>query len=84
MTPYWGNGRFYRYRVESSVDAKEWKLAVDASENSAPATPKGIMHTFKPQDARYVRVVMLHNNVNPGLHIVELEIYAPTIEEGTP
>lgn len=84
VTPYWGNGRFYRYRVESSVDAKEWKLAVDASENSAPATPKGIMHTFKPQDARYVRVVMLHNNVNPGLHIVELEIYAPTIEEGTP
>lgn len=76
MTPYWGGKRYYRYRIESSVDGKAWQLAFDASANSTPATPKGVMHVFKPHDARYVRVVMLHNSANPGLHIVELEVFS--------
>jgi HEAT repeat protein len=84
VTPYWDGRRFYRYRVESSVDGKAWHPVVDASENSKPATPEGVMHVFKPVDARHLRVVMLHNSVNPGLHIVELEIYAPTVQEDTP
>jgi HEAT repeat protein len=84
VMPYWDGRRFYRYRVESSIDGQKWRVAIDASANSAPATPKGVMHRFKPQDARYVRVVMLQNSANPGLHIVELEIYAPTGGEERP
>ncbi len=84
VTPYWDGRRFYRYRVETSVDAQKWDLAVDAGRNSKPSTPEGVMHDFKARDARYVRVVMLHNSANPGLHIVELEVYAPIVEEDTP
>jgi len=86
VTPYWDGRRFYRYRVESSIDGKAWELTVDASKNSKPATAEGVTHSFKPRDARYVRVVMLHNSANPGLHIVELEIYAPVAaaQEETP
>jgi len=74
--PYWGAGRFYRYTVEVSKDDKKWLRAADMSTNKKPADPKGNNHHFAPVEARYVRVNMLHHNLNRGVHLVEVRIFA--------
>ena len=45
------------------------------SANTTPATEQGNLHKFKPVNARYVRVTMLKNSANPGVHIVEVKVY---------
>lgn len=67
--------RYYQYRVELSVDEKQWTCVGDRSQNTAPATKEGVTHDFKEVAARYVRVTMLKNSANPGMHISELSIY---------
>lgn len=74
---YWGDGRYYQYKIEVSLDAKQWKLVADMSQNTTPATADGVVHKFDPLEARYVRVTMLKNSANPGVHIVELKVYSP-------
>ncbi len=73
---YWDGARFYQYRVEVSADGVSWTRVVDAAANTAPATAAGYAHRFAPVDARYVRVTMLRNSANPGLHVVELAVDA--------
>jgi HEAT repeat protein len=75
VTTYWDGGRFYQYVVETSMDGTNWMAAADLSTNREVATAAGMMHEFKPRDARYIRVTMIGNSVNPGLHIVELEAF---------
>lgn len=41
----------------------------------ATATAGGILYRFGPLDARYVRVTMLHNSANIGVHIAELAVH---------
>jgi hypothetical protein len=72
---YWDGGRFYQYKIGVSTDAKRWTTVVDASKNRERATEKGYASTFSPTQARYIRVTMLRNSANPGLHIVELRAY---------
>lgn len=72
---FFGDGRYYQYYVEISTDNKMWKRVADMSKNTQPATEEGFIHNFASVDARYVRVVMLKNSTNPGLHIVEIEVY---------
>jgi hypothetical protein len=72
---FWGDGRSYQYTIEGSTDGKAWHTLVDASTNAAAADAKGYTHTFKPTPARYVRVNMLKNSNNQGVHIVELRAY---------
>jgi HEAT repeat protein len=67
--------RYYQYRVEVSPDAKQWTCVGDMSQNTAPATKEGVTFDFKEVVARYVRVTMLKNSANPGMHISELSIY---------
>ncbi len=67
--------RYYQYRVEVSSDAKQWTCVGDMSQNTAPATKEGVTFDFKEVIARYVRVTMLKNSANPGMHISELSIY---------
>ncbi len=67
--------RYYQYRVEVSADAKQWTCVGDLSQNTAPATKEGVTLDFKEVLARYVRVMMLKNSANPGMHISELSIY---------
>lgn len=74
--PYWDGRRYYQYTVEVSTDAKKWTEVVDGRKNTAPATPQGHRHTLKPIPGRYVRVTMLKNSANPGLHLVEVRAFA--------
>jgi alpha-N-acetylglucosaminidase len=67
--------RYYQYRVEVSSDAKQWTCVGEMSQNTAPATKEGVTLDFKEVNVRYVRVTMLKNSANPGMHISELSIY---------
>ncbi len=73
--PFWDGHRFYQYKVEVSLDNKEWKQVVDMSANTKPAVATGDMHKFAPADARYVRITMLKNSANPGVHLVEFRVF---------
>ena len=73
--PYWDGRRYYQYKVEISADGSAWKTAGDMSRNTRPATKEGRLFVFDPTPARYVRVTMLRNSANPGLHIVELQAF---------
>ena len=72
---YHDGERYYRYTVEVSNDGKSWTQVVDASQNSTPASARGTTHTFTAVDARYVRVNMLFNSANVGVHLSEVRIY---------
>ncbi|MEX0774419.1 MAG: chitobiase/beta-hexosaminidase C-terminal domain-containing protein [Phycisphaeraceae bacterium] len=74
---YWDGRRYYQYRVEISTDKQTWSPVADMSKNTTPATNLGYRHTFAPTPARYLRLTMLHNSANPGLHVVELRAFAP-------
>jgi len=73
---YWDDYRYYQYRVDVSVDGRTWSEVVDYSQNKQKATSKGFMHEFDPILARYIRVTMLYNSANPGLHLVEVRAFA--------
>lgn len=73
--PYWDGGRVYQYKVEVSLDNKEWKQVVDMSTNTKPAVVTGDMHKFAPADARYVRITMLKNSANTAVHLVEFRVF---------
>lgn len=75
--PYWDGRRSYRYRVESSVDQKTWSPLVDMTRNEKPASEHGHEHRFAPRSIRYIRVTMLSNSANPGLHLVEVQAFPP-------
>jgi hexosaminidase len=73
--PHWDGRRYYQYTVEVSVDGKTWAQVVDASKNTQPSKPEGEVHTFPAREGRFVRVNMLKNSANQGVHIVELRVY---------
>jgi len=72
---YWDGRRYYQYRVEASADGKGWQLVGDHTENTQPATKEGKLFRFPTTDARFLRVTMLKNSANPGMHIVELQAF---------
>jgi hypothetical protein len=76
---YWDGSRYYQYTVDVSDDGKEWKTVADASKNTTPSGPRGVLHNFPAVEARYVRVNILKNSANEAVHLVELKVYA----EGT-
>lgn len=71
---YYADPRYYHYRVEVSVDGRTWRTVGRKLDNEL-ATAEGNTFTFAPCPARYVRVVMLYNSANVGLHVAELEVY---------
>ncbi|MEI7909306.1 MAG: family 20 glycosylhydrolase [Verrucomicrobiota bacterium] len=73
--PFWDGRRSYQYKVEVSLDNKEWKQVVDMSANTKPAVATGDMHKFAPTAGRYVRITMLKNSANPGVHLVEFRVF---------
>lgn len=78
--PYWDGTRHYQYTIETSVDGQTWTPIIDMSRNAETATAAGHMHNFKmihPNGvpARYVRLNMLRNSANPGVHVVELKVF---------
>jgi len=84
---YWDGGRYYQYTIEASSDEKTWKQVADQSANTRPSTSMGATYTFDAVEARYVRVNILRNSANEGVHIVELQVFAPGTapkEQGPP
>lgn len=74
--PYWGDGRSYQYTVESSPDGVKWETIVDQSKNEQPSSPLGQKSVLAaPVQARYLRINMLKNSANVGVHLVEVRVY---------
>lgn len=71
---YWDGSRFYHYEIEVSKEGKNW-LKIGEKKNDYLATSEGETYIFKPVEARYIRVNMLYNSANIGVHIVELKVY---------
>lgn len=76
LFPYWGGSRYYQYAISVSTDGQHWRQVVDESRNEQPSSPKGRMFDIKNAKARYVRVNMLKNSANEGVHIKELRVFA--------
>ncbi len=72
---YWDSERYYQYTIETSQDGNTWTMAADMRENKSPAQPGGTLHQFDPIDARFIRVNMLGNSANTGVHIIEVEAF---------
>lgn len=74
---YWDGRRSYAYTVEVSDDGVNWRVVVDMSKNTRPATEYGENHVLAPAvTARYVRLNILRNSANEAVHLVELEVYS--------
>jgi alpha-N-acetylglucosaminidase len=70
--PYFGDDRSYKYQVEVSADGQSY---TKVGEGEAKATLKGYRHHFAPVQARYVKVTMISNSANYGVHVQELRVY---------
>ncbi|MEM7316438.1 MAG: discoidin domain-containing protein, partial [Planctomycetota bacterium] len=75
---YYEGRRYYQYTVEVSQNGRRWKQVVDMSKNTDTSTSNGDEHYFDPVEARYVRVNMLANSANSGVHINELMVFEET------
>jgi len=74
---YWDGQRHYQYTVDASMDGQTWTRLVDMSRNTTPAARRGRSHTFPPTKARYIRVNMLFNSANVGVHLLEVRVFPP-------
>jgi alpha-N-acetylglucosaminidase len=74
--PYWGDGRYYQYVVEISEDGADWAQVVDMSKNTELSSMTGHKHVL-PQSitARWVRIRMLRNSANIGVHLCEVRLF---------
>ncbi len=72
---FWDNYRYYQYTIEGSIDGENWTTLVDFSENTKLATIYGETHDIEPTEVRYLKLNMLYNSANPGLHVVEFSAY---------
>ena len=72
---YYDNNRYYRYFIEVSSDGEHFTQVVDQRKNTTPSSDQGFKHSFEPVKARYVRVTMVSNSANPGVHVNEVLVY---------
>ena len=72
---YYDNTRSYTYFIEVSTDGEHYEEVVNMRNNTTPSTQEGFEHHFNPMDVRYVRVTMVSNSANPGVHINEIMVY---------
>lgn len=74
--PYCGDARYYQYTVEVSENGREWSQVVDMSRNEQLSSPSGHRHVLAHAvKARYLRVNMLKNSANVGVHLVEVRVF---------
>jgi len=72
---FWDNYRSYTYRIEASIDGQTWTEIVDGTSNTELSTIDGHMHEIKKSPARYVKLHILNNTANPGLHVTEFCVW---------
>ncbi|WP_299681521.1 family 20 glycosylhydrolase [uncultured Dokdonia sp.] len=73
---FWDGYRYYEYTIDVSLDGISWKQVVDQSENRKLSVSEGQEDIIKPTKARYVRLNLIRNSANPGLHLVEFQAFA--------
>lgn len=64
--------RFFRYRIDTSLDGENWESAVDKTEGEWRGWQ---VDCFEARRAKFVRFTCTHNSVNPICQVVELEVY---------
>lgn len=74
---YADGGRSYQYTIEGSLDGKAWSRLVDAGTAREVSTDQGYRHVLPPTALRHLRVTMLKNSANPGVHVRELRVFEP-------
>ncbi len=74
----------YKYRVEASVDKRNWRTVIDETNNEDPARPEGLERWFTPTPARYVRLTVLRNSAEGGAKVVELKVMGTETESVRP
>ncbi|MBU0607868.1 MAG: DUF4855 domain-containing protein [Armatimonadetes bacterium] len=67
------DGRFFHYRVDTSVDGEAWQSAVDKREGEWRGWQ---VDEFPPRAAKFIRLTVLHNSTNAIASVVEFEVYA--------
>ena len=67
------DGRFFCYRIETSLDKTNWEPAVNKDTGEWRGWQ---VDRFAPREAKYVRFTCLHNSVNSIASIVEFEVYS--------
>lgn len=72
---FWDNYRYYQFNVEGSVDGKDWTMLWDFSKNTEKASAQGYEYALKGSKARYLKLNVLFNSANPGLHVVEFSAW---------
>lgn len=72
---YHDGRRIYRYTIELSDDGKHFEQVVDQRRNKTPSTEEPFVHQISPGEARYVRLNMLSNTANAGVHVNELQVF---------
>jgi len=72
---FWDGYRYYQYTIEGSIDGENWTLLIDASKNKKIATDEGQVHKIETTEVRYLKLNLLYNSANPGLHVVEFSAY---------
>ena len=75
VVTFYDGARSYQYKVEVSEDEKQWQQVVDMGGNTRPSTEAGETFRFPALKARHVRIHMLKNSANPGLHLNELLVF---------
>jgi hypothetical protein len=75
VNTYVDGTRYYQYKIEISLDKSSWTQVVDMSANTQPATLQGVSHAITPANARYIRVTMLRNSANTGVHLYEVKAF---------
>lgn len=72
---FWDGYRYYQYTIDGSLDGEAWTQLVDFSDNELKASIEGYEHRIATTKARYLRINMLYNSANPGLHLVEFNAF---------
>ncbi len=72
---FWDGRRYYQYTIDGSLDGEQWEALVDHSGNTDIATIDGYVHEIAPAEVRYLRLNLLYNSANPGLHVVEFSAF---------
>ena len=68
---FWDGRRYYQYTIDGSTDGDQWVQLVNYAENIVPASIDGYEHIVDAAEVRYLRINLLFNSANPGLHLVE-------------
>jgi hypothetical protein len=66
----------YKYNLSISTDGQNFERIVDRSQSKEPTKKEAFVYNIEPVLARYVRIEVLHNPLNNGVHVRELEVYA--------